>query len=275
MKKVKIATYSQLEKLKPVGALVANVDLVIISYENQNESQASVLYGRCLHRGALLSDGYIEGENLMCGLHGWDYRYKTGTSEYENEQRLHKFSSWLEDDGVYVDEDEISQWEMQNPQAYKRDEYLGQFQDIHGTPEESYNAQIQSLAREGLEKSGHHGPVSAMGVVRSTLPNWDDLQIQTAQLAKLPLFDEAAVKSQFILGPRASKPLYMDIPLFVSDMSFGALSEEAKVALAKGAQKAGTGICSGEGGMLVEEQAANRLIFMNSLPVCLVLTWKN
>jgi glutamate synthase domain-containing protein 2 len=40
-------------------------------------------------------------------------------------------------------------------------------------------------------------------------------------------------------------------------MSFGALSEEAKVALAKGAETAGTGICSGEGGMLPEEQAGN------------------
>ena len=46
------------------------------------------------------------------------------------------------------------------------------------------------------------------------------------------------------------------MPLFVSDMSFGALSEEAKTALAKGAEGAGTGICSGEGGMLPEEQAA-------------------
>ncbi len=42
-----------------------------------------------------------------------------------------------------------------------------------------------------------------------------------------------------------------------ADMSFGALSEEAKVALATGAELAGTGICSGEGGMLSEEQAAN------------------
>jgi len=55
--------------------------------------------------------------------------------------------------------------------------------------------------------------------------------------------------------------LKLGIPLFVSDMSFGALSEEAKVALAKGAELAGTGICSGEGGMLPEEQAANSRYF--------------
>jgi glutamate synthase domain-containing protein 2 len=44
-------------------------------------------------------------------------------------------------------------------------------------------------------------------------------------------------------------------------MSFGALSEEAKVALAMGAEQAGTGICSGEGGMLPEEQSANSRYF--------------
>lgn len=55
--------------------------------------------------------------------------------------------------------------------------------------------------------------------------------------------------------------MQLDIPLFVSDMSFGALSEEAKVAMARGAELAGTGICSGEGGMLPDEQAANSRYF--------------
>lgn len=53
----------------------------------------------------------------------------------------------------------------------------------------------------------------------------------------------------------------LKIPIFVSDMSFGALSEEAKVALSRGAEMAGTGICSGEGGMLPEEQAQNSHYF--------------
>ncbi len=51
-----------------------------------------------------------------------------------------------------------------------------------------------------------------------------------------------------VIGPRAGRPLRLDIPIIVSDMSFGALSAEAKVALARGAERAGTGICSGKGG---------------------------
>src|SRR5690554_7448944 len=80
-------------------------------------------------------------------------------------------------------------------------------------------------------------------------------------MATQPLSEDAAVNTELVIGPNAKKPLKLDIPLFVSDMSFGALSEEAKLALAKGAELAGTGICSGEGGMLEEEQAANSRYF--------------
>ncbi len=128
-------------------------------------------------------------------------------------------------------------------------------------PIEDQVTYIQELAKNGLSKVGHHGPMGAMGVPRRDLPSWDDIQFVTAQLAKLPLLDDEVVDTKVVIGSNAKKPLTLDIPLFVSDMSFGALSEEAKTALAKGAELAGTGICSGEGGMLGEEQAANSHYF--------------
>lgn len=129
------------------------------------------------------------------------------------------------------------------------------------TPEEPTVELIHTLARDGLEKVGHHGPMAAMGVPRVTLPQWDDIQMLTAQVATKPLMDDAAVATELVVGPKAKKPLKLDIPIFVSDMSFGALSEEAKLAMAKGAELVGTGICSGEGGMLPEEQQANSRYF--------------
>lgn len=125
------------------------------------------------------------------------------------------------------------------------------------TPEEPTVARIHELARDGLSKLGHHGEMGSMGVPRKDLPHWDDIQILPAQMARKPLLDEALVATSVTIGPRASRPLELSIPLFVSDMSYGALSEEAKTALARGAELAGTGICSGEGGMLPEEQAEN------------------
>jgi glutamate synthase domain-containing protein 2 len=126
---------------------------------------------------------------------------------------------------------------------------------------ESHIEFIQELAKNGLEGYGHHGPMDAMGVPRKDLPRWDDIQFVTGQLHKFPLLDDAPVESKTVIGPNAKKPLILDIPLFVSDMSFGSLSEEAKIALARGAELAGTGICSGEGGMLPEEQASNSRYF--------------
>ncbi len=120
---------------------------------------------------------------------------------------------------------------------------------------------IHQLAREGLSTVGHHGPMTSMGVPRYQLPHWDDLQILAAQMASKPLMEDQSVATELVIGPEARKPLLLKIPLFVSDMSFGALSEEAKISLARGAELAGTGICSGEGGMLPEEQAANARYF--------------
>ena len=259
MKKIRIAVWDDLEPLSPAYALVANVDLVVIRW--QEEEKASVLYGRCLHRGALMSDGSIEGKDLICGVHQWDYSYKTGVSSYNPEEKLHRFQSWIEEGDIWVDEEEIVAWEKEHPQHYDRDAYQGLYKDVHGGAEEPQYQYIQHLAEHGLSKLGHHGRVAAMGVPRDELPRWDDIQILTAQLYKVPLLDDASVGTRVVIGPNAAKPLELDIPLLVSDMSFGALSEEAKVALAKGAELAGTGICSGEGGMLPEEQGSNSRYF--------------
>lgn len=129
------------------------------------------------------------------------------------------------------------------------------------TPEEPTVAFIHQLAEDGLSKLGHHGEMAAMGVPRSQLPDWNDIQMMVAQLASKPLQEDVAVGTELIIGPQAKKPLRLEIPIFVSDMSFGALSEEAKVSMARGAELAGTGICSGEGGMLPDEQESNNRYF--------------
>ena len=253
-----VAQLSALPDRKPAYALVGEVDLVVVRFDDE----ISVFYGRCLHRGALMSDGFVRGKNLICGVHDWDYRLDTGVSEYANDEALPKFRSWVEGDDVCVDAAEIAAWAEEHPQPFDREAYLGLYADTsHGTAEEPYTGLIQRYARDGLRSTGHHGAVDAMGVPRTHLPDWDDIQILTAQLHRAPLLDDEDVGTDVVIGARAQKPLRLEIPLFVSDMSFGALSEPAKIALARGAELAGTGICSGEGGMLPEEQAANSRYF--------------
>ncbi|MCR9254475.1 MAG: glutamate synthase-related protein [Alphaproteobacteria bacterium] len=252
-----IGAWDDFEDRKPAHALVADVDLVVIRYDRK----VSVLYGRCLHRGAMLGDGHVRGDNLICPLHNWDYRLDTGVSEYANNEVLQKFSAWVEDGRVLVDRDEIVAWAKDHPQPFDRDAYLGQYADIHGTEDEPLAGFVHGLAKGGVKGLHGHGPVAAMGVPGHRLPTWDDIQILTAQLNKPPLLEDEAVETGVIVGPNAQKPLHLDIPLFVSDMSFGALSAPAKIALALGAERAGTGICSGEGGMMPEEQESNSRYF--------------
>ena len=254
MNATEVARLDDLQDRQPAYALVSGVDLVVIRFDDQ----VSVLYGRCLHRGALMADGHVEGRNLICGVHGWDYRLDTGVSEYNNDEVLKRFESWVEDGVVWVDAEAVASWAVEHPQPYEREAYLGLYQDVHGSGDEPHNSYIQQLARDGLSKVGHHGPVSAMGVSRTELPSWDDIQFVTAQLHRLPLMEDVAIDTSMVIGRAARKPLRMERPIFVSDMSFGALSAEAKTALARGAELAGTGICSGEGGMLPEEQQANQ-----------------
>ncbi|MBW1297868.1 glutamate synthase-related protein [Aquimarina litoralis] len=256
-KPVAIAQINDLENKKPLHALVNGLDLVIIKFDEE----ISVLYGRCLHRGALMADGHIDGHNLICGVHGWDYRYDTGVSEYNNNEVLHKFSTNIEGGTLYVDEIEINTYLEEHPQPFNRDEYLGAYADTHPEDTEPYTGYIKELAKNGLKNLGHHGFSSSMGVDRNTLPKWSDIQFLPAQLASRPLLDHENVATKVIIGPKAKKPLSIDIPLFVSDMSFGALSREAKISLSRGAEMAGTGICSGEGGMLPQEQESNTKYF--------------
>ena len=103
---VKVIDWDQLGDRKPAAAFVDGVDLVVVRWDDQH----SVLSGRCRHRGALLADGKVDGPNLICGVHGWDYRMDTGVSTYDTSDRLRRFRSTVTDGAVYVDRVEIADY---------------------------------------------------------------------------------------------------------------------------------------------------------------------
>lgn len=247
---VPIARLTDLVDDVPAGAVVDGLDLVVV----RRGDDVHVFEGRCPHRGALLADGRVQGPDLVCGVHGWDFRLDTGVSAYNPAERIHKFAARVADGRVVVDAADLAAYRATRPEVPAASTYDRLYDDPHqNTPEEPYVAEIHALARKGL--SGAHGAVAAMGVPRTELPTWDDVQVLTAQLHRFPLLDDEPVDTAVTIGPAAARPLRLEIPVFVSDMSFGALSQEAKTALARGAEAAGTAICSGEGGMLPEEKA--------------------
>ena len=80
------------------------------------------------------------------------------------------------------------------------------------------------------------------------IPHWDELVFLPGTLTRFVIEGyREKCETKTVLGSRfAAKPLELEIPVYITGMSFGALSLEAKMALAKGASMAGTATCSGE-----------------------------
>ena len=103
--------------------------------------------------------------------------------------------------------------------------------------------------------------VSAM-YTEMPMPNWDEILILGNQLNPQPLESTTDVNTQTVIGKNAKKPLIIESPIYITHMSFGALSRETKIALAKGSAAIKTAQCSGEGGILPEEmENAYKYIF--------------
>lgn len=118
-----------------------------------------------------------------------------------------------------------------------------------------YMEEIHQMAVSGKSISG------AMGT-KMPMPNWDEILILGAQLDPPPLDEGEPVRTMTVIGKNAKKPMILENPVYISHMSFGALSREIKIALAKGSAMARTAMCSGEGGILPEEmEAAYKYIF--------------
>ncbi len=118
-----------------------------------------------------------------------------------------------------------------------------------------YMKEIHEMAVTGTSA------IEAMGT-QMNMPGWDDIYVLGAQLNPMPLDEHADVSLKTVIGKHARQPMVLDIPFYISHMSFGALSKETKIALAKGSAAAGTAMCSGEGGILPQEkEAAYKYIF--------------
>jgi glutamate synthase domain-containing protein 2 len=129
-------------------------------------------------------------------------------------------------------------------QQVQPDEYLAQWRRT-SDDFEVHMADIHTMAETGES-------ISEPMRTRVKSISWDNILIKGAQLAAIPLDAKEPVNTQTVIGTKARQPLVIETPVYVTHMSFGALSREAKIALAKGSAAAMTAMCSGEGGILPE-----------------------
>ena len=100
------------------------------------------------------------------------------------------------------------------------------------------------------------------------LTHFDDLTFLSTGLTRFPLEGyKERCNTQTIIGARyAENPLVLETPVYITGMSYGALSANAKVALGKAAAMVGTASCTGDGGMLEGERAASGKLIYQVLP---------
>lgn len=223
---------------------VDNVDIVVVNYLGT----LYALNNRCPHRGGQLGDGELHGSDLICPLHGWDFDVRTGISRYDNQDRVETYPVIVEGDKVFLNAADVPN----EPHDY--DDYLAKWRRPFDDREESMNY-IHYLSRGKKKK------LEAMRTGED-VPGFEHLLFLPGQIASLPLLDDEPVQTRLLLGPKAKQPIDLRIPVYISHMSYGSLSPESKTAIAMGAKKFGTAVCSGEGGMHpMEREAAGDYIF--------------
>ncbi|MDG2219596.1 MAG: FMN-binding glutamate synthase family protein [Acidimicrobiales bacterium] len=122
-------------------------------------------------------------------------------------------------------------------------------------------AEIRRAANTGIYR------IRGFGAKRE-LPTLDDLVFLGASMSRYPLegYREACGTDVVIGEGRAERPVRLEIPITIAGMSFGSLSAQAKEALGRGANAAGTSTTTGDGGMTREERQHSSMLVYQYLP---------
>jgi glutamate synthase domain-containing protein 2/rubredoxin len=192
------------------------------------------------------------------------YKCSVCDTVFDENREGKKWDELSGDWNCHVCESGKSAWQKVDEKVLSLNVPVGGPEDASGSPDEYrrledelevHMADIHQIAETGKS-------IIEPMRTRKSVPSWDEILIKGAQLAKLPLNHEVPVHTQTVIGPKAKVPMVIKTPVYVTHMSFGALSKEAKIALATGSAAVKTAMCSGEGGILPESiENAYKYIF--------------
>ena len=180
------------------------------------------------------------------------YKCSVCETEYDEEREGKKWEELTDDWACHVCESGKPLWKKTEEDAVTPGVSEEESKDTSESPESflrfSDELEVRMADIHEIAESGK----SIIEPMRTKVPtpSWNDILIKGAQLAKIPLNSQEAVNTKTFIGPKTKHPLVIETPVYVSHMSFGALSREAKIALAKGSAAVKTAMCSGEGGIL-------------------------
>ncbi|NUS74380.1 MAG: Rieske 2Fe-2S domain-containing protein [Corynebacteriales bacterium] len=213
----------------------------------REEDAVFAVAARCPTHQAPLSDGLVISGRLICPLHNCEYDLRSGINPHETSQRIAVYQAQVCEGDVELNASTVPH----GPGV--PDTYLGRWARHSGL--EPHVGQVHDLA-EGREPR----------VQTSATPGgnrFDEIRFLPAPLNKR---HSGPIDTSTTIGPSADRPLRLDIPMLVGHMSYGALSIESKVALARATRDAGTACGSGDGGFHGRERDAAERYIIQVIP---------
>ncbi len=202
----------------------------------------------CIHMDGPLSEGYLDDGYVRCPFHGWSYDLFTGKGPHRFKgEDVVSYEVRIINGDVWLSLEPRSEPDIQEEEKNHTHNYLEEWARGYDDFEPSFEI-LQHIIHDGKTD------ISSMGSIKK-FTSWESILFKGGQLARMPLERDEQVNLRTIIGKTADKPLEINIPFYVSHMSFGALSPEAKIALSRGSEIMGTAMCSGEGGMLQESRS--------------------
>ena len=83
-------------------ALVSFGGEQVVLYRKQDEILA--VGNECPHEGGSLCDGWVEGEIVVCPVHGWEVDLRSGACMTVPGERVPRYAVAVEDGSVYLEE---------------------------------------------------------------------------------------------------------------------------------------------------------------------------
>ena len=242
------------------GMKIFNMDNIEFVVVHQNKKYNAV-YNKCPHMGGSLGDGSIDDAGyLTCTLHNWQFDLETGKGPEGYEDSVPTFDLEIQGDSITINQNQLLE-------LGKNKDYLVRFD--HNTKqrfERTHDTTMSEMDNIAAKAKWKVKQIEPMGTLKH-VPMFDDILFKAAQLYKTPLLEDEHVNLKTIIGKTAKVPLEISMPVYVSHMSFGALSEEAKTALAIGSKMMDIATCSGEGGRNQREfENAGKYIYEISTP---------
>lgn len=124
-----------------------------------------------------------------------------------------------------------------------------------------YMKEIHEMAVTG------QSAIEAMGTPMK-MPDWDDVLILGAQLNPMPLDEHAEVSLKTVIGKHAQKPMTLDMPVYISHMSFGALSKRQRLPWQEEALRWGQLCAAVRAAFFRKRRMRHISIFLNMCPIC-------